>query len=101
MVEDDAMVAKAFIRSFNMAGHVTRWISTVEEAKKQLREGLLPDVLLLDKDVDGEDGWRLAEMARPTTRVVRMTGNPPPNAPPHYVKGTSLKVLHDMIAGDG
>lgn len=101
IVEDDESVARSFVRILSTSGHTVRHVATVEEGLAAIRlPDFKADVLLLDRQVFGKDGWSLKEHAPPGVRVVLMTGEPPNDAPPHFLKGTHPSVLLSMISGD-
>ncbi len=99
MVEDNVYVAKTLIRALRNKGHDVTWAPTVEHGEEKMTAGPTFHVVLLDQDVAGINGWALRERAPAGARVVLMTGNPPPNSPPHYLKGDPLEKLFTMIEG--
>jgi DNA-binding response OmpR family regulator len=96
MVEDDVLVARSLERALRYEGHAVTIAATVTVAEALLAIEA-PDLLLLDREVVGRDGWSLKAKAAPSTRVVLMTGNPPAGAPEHYLKGERLEKLFALI----
>lgn len=98
VVEDDEMLQKTWARVLQRRGHQVTVVPSVEEGRAGMAEG--PDVLLLDRQVLGGDGWELRHTAPSGCRVVLMTGLPPPDAPPHWVKAMGcLDELYALIEG--
>lgn len=99
VVEDDEQLQRTWIRLLKRRGHEVSVVATVAECRSAMSASA-PDVLLLDRQLGGEDGWQLRDDAPKTTRVVLMTGNPPENAPPHYFKAHDpVETLYRMIEG--
>jgi DNA-binding response OmpR family regulator len=100
LVEDDPLLARSFIRTFRRKYDITHFVR-VSEAREYLKKNS-PDVLLLDRQVTGDDGWSLRHDVNHThTRVVLMTGNPPPGTTlTFFQKGVEdLQRLIDMVEG--
>lgn len=87
LVEDDPLLARTFKRAFGKKYDITHFVR-VGEAREYLKR-YSPDVLLLDRQVTGDDGWSLRHDANPeVTRVVLMTGAPlSNNTLPFFHKG--------------
>ncbi len=93
LVEDEPILARTFIRIFSTRGYEITHITNVAEATEYLRTQTY-DVVLLDRQVIGGDGWELACHSR--SKVVLMTGNPPPgNTLPFFFKG--LEDIQQLI----
>lgn len=96
MVEDCDLLRRSMSRILQRKGFTVEAVATVPEGEARLKEST-PDILLLDREVEGRDGWSLRSQASPNTRVVLMTGNSPPDAPRHFEKGDSLDTLLRMM----
>lgn len=96
IVEDDEFLAKAFSRAFRNRGYDVHIAATVDKAKAALFAAEF-DVVLLDREVAGKDGWALKASLPATTRSVLMTGNPPKDPPVHFLKGSSAQALYDLV----
>lgn len=104
VLEDDALLQNAFRRMLKRRGYGVITVSTVAECRRVLAGPLsetrsLPDVLLLDREVPDGDGWALKDEAPEGVRVVLMTGNPPPDAPPHLLKPFGVPDLIAAVEG--
>lgn len=100
IVEDDPLVASTLRRLIKRHGmEVLDVVPSIEHGAAKLRE-CSPDVLLLDREVEDGIGWKLKELAPASCRVVLMSGNPPANSPPHYVKGGDISILLKMLRGE-
>lgn len=105
VLEDDQLLQKSWRRVLEKRGHDVIMAGTVEEFRTLLHSPPCevkkhPDVLLLDRQVHCNDGWALRKEAPPGVRVVLMTGQPPPDAPPHYLKALMpINVLVSMVEG--
>lgn len=99
LVEDMELIARSMIRVLKSRGHDVLWVQSVPDALAVLRPDTAFDVVLLDREVGQDDGWSLRSSVPEGTRVVLMTGNPPEGAPPHFLKGSSIKVLLAMLDG--
>jgi DNA-binding response OmpR family regulator len=97
MVEDDELLQEAYRRFLKRRGHTVTVAGTVLEGRARLADK--PDVLLLDRQVLGGDGWSLRHEAAPGCRVVLMTGHGPPDSPPHWQKSGNLNELYALIEG--
>lgn len=98
MLEDDVPLQRALTRLLKRGGHTVTVVGTVPECRNLLSE-VVPDVLLLDREVAGQDGWSLRHEVPDSVRVVLMTGSPPPDAPPHLVKPMPAKDLLGAVEG--
>ena len=59
-----------------------------------------PNVLVLDRQVLGGEGWDLRHEAPPGCRVVLMTAHAPPGSPPHWIKAFGrLDELYALVEG--
>lgn len=97
VLEDDKQLQRTWRRMLGRRGHMVTVVATLAECRKSMAESV-PQVLLLDRQLDGEDGWSMKEEAPPDVHIVLMTGNPPLDAPPHYLKGgTPIDDLYAMI----
>jgi two-component system OmpR family response regulator len=96
IVEDDDLVGHALQHTLQRRGHTVEWATTVEEGETRLLASP-PEVLLLDRQVFGRDGWSLREKVTEATRVVLMTGQAPIDSPPHYRKGDGVEILFKML----
>ncbi len=128
LVEDDPGVARSLTRLLKGHGHEVFHCETLRQARLCL--GLLScpedgpsftdldelrvefvetygvlrrpmDVVVLDRQVSGEDGWALAPLVRAQglSRVVLMSGDAPFGSPPHFLKGSDPRLLLDAIEG--
>lgn len=100
VVEDDDLVQEALRRLLACEGFKTIDIVASVQAGEAKLSAAPPDVLLLDREVVGGNGWSLSEKAPSGCRVVLMTGAPPVDAPPHYLKGSPVSVLIQMVRGE-
>ena len=98
MVEDDLLLGPTLRRVLRNRGHEVEGVQTVSEGEARLQTAC-PEVLLLDREVAGRDGWALREKAPEEVRVVLMTGSAPEGAPPHYQKATEASILFKLIEG--
>lgn len=99
VLEDDPLLQRSFARIIRRKGHEVVMTGTVEECRKTLLTAP-PDVLLLDREVAGKDGWVMKREAPKAVRVVLMTGSPPPDAPPHLLKPMTVDELIHAIEGN-
>jgi DNA-binding response OmpR family regulator len=98
MVEDDFDLGSILVDILKDRGHEVEWVRTVAEGKTHL-QAQPPEVLLLDREVFGLDGWALREVVSEAVRVVLMTGSKVSDATPHYRKATDIEILFRMIEG--
>ncbi len=80
VVDDDAMSLRMARRVFEKAGMEGRYYTSGAEALARLREGEIPDLILLDVHMPGEDGFEILKRLRtdPACRnvpVVFLTGD--------------------------
>jgi DNA-binding response OmpR family regulator len=97
VLEDDPMLQRTWTRILKRRGHEVTVAATVAEARAMM--AVQPDVLLLDRNVPDGDGWSLKGEAEPGVRVVLMTGQPPPDAPPHFQKPGTTEELYKWVEG--
>lgn len=100
LVEDETLLARTFKRTFRK-DYLVIHFTTVKGAREYLKENI-PDVALLDRQVEFEDGWSLREELLPQVRVVLMTGAPPDhNNLPFFHKGVDdIQYLIDLVKGE-
>lgn len=72
LVEDDAILATTLDRYLTARGHEVRVAGSVEEAERQLDDGLRPDIVILDVNLPGDTGWALMRGAS-----LAAAGSPP------------------------
>ncbi len=104
VLEDDELLQRSLLRLLTRRGHSVTVASTVDEFRERLSQPFplgksRPDVLLLDRQVHGKDGWSLSAEAPEGSRVVLMTANAPQNSPPHLSKPFRVDELYAAVEG--
>src|SRR4051794_38420159 len=79
-VEDNAITREGLATVLRQAGYNVVTASDGQEALDCLREGLAPDLVLLDMLMDGVDGWRFLDAVRESPQtlagpIIVMTGS--------------------------
>jgi len=99
VVEDDALLRRSIQRWLKAKGYEVILATNVTEGRLLLLATPI-DVLLLDRDVHGENGWALKEEAPAHVKVVLMTGDRDvPEGTRYFAKGEApLSVLFQLIA---
>lgn len=91
------MLQRTWTRILKRRGHEVTVAGTITEVRTLM--AVQPDVLLLDRNVPDGDGWSLKQEAEPGVRVVLMTAQPPPGAPPHFAKPGTTEELYRWVEG--
>lgn len=104
ILEDDVLLQRSFARIFRRRGYEVSVAGTVEEFREKLSAPFsptrqLPDVIMLDREVAGSNGWAMKDLVPETARVLLMTGNPPADAPPHLLKPINVTELLAAVEG--
>ncbi len=78
VVDDDDIIAEHAAKILMNAGHACGWVSDAESAM-ELLENRLPDLILLDQNMPGENGTALLRRLRTSPRlfdipVIMLTG---------------------------
>ena len=78
LVDDDRFLLDMYSIKFTKSGHTTRVAGSSYDALKMLREGFVPDVVVLDIIMPGMDGLELLGTIRkekliPNTSVIMLT----------------------------
>lgn len=78
LVDDDRFLLDMYSLKFNKNGHTAKVAGSSADALKMLREGFVPDVMVLDIIMPGMDGLELLETIRkekliPNTVVIMLT----------------------------
>ena len=97
VLEDDEQLQRTWARILRRKGHEVTVVKNLSEAEAALSGQF--DVFLLDRQLEGEDGWSFKDRAPPGVRVVLMTGNPPENCPPCFVKPGNTEELFRWVEG--
>lgn len=97
VLEDDEILQRTWTRVLKRRGHEVTIAKNLAEAEAAIAQPF--DVFLLDRQLVGEDGWSFKDRAPPGVRVVLMTGNPPPNAPPCFVKPGTTEEIYRWVEG--
>lgn len=97
VLEDDELLQRTWTRVLKRRGHLVTVAKNLAEAEAALNQAF--DVFLLDRQLDCEDGWSFKDRAPDGVRVVLMTGNSPPGAPPHFQKPGTTEELYRWVEG--
>ncbi len=83
LVDDDRFLLDMYSIKFTKSGHTTKVASSSADALKMLKDGFVPDVIVLDIIMPSMDGLELLEVIRkekltPNTKVVMLTNQSQP-----------------------
>lgn len=106
LVEDDPLVARAFVRKLESRGHEVVHVTSIAGAERAITFGVAaPQVIIADREVEDGDAWEWArrfhaELDADDVLVVFMTGAPSANPPAgFFLKSDQIARLIETIEG--
>lgn len=78
IIDDDSFLLEMYSKKFTKSGYDVKVVNSTDLALKVLRDGYIPDVMLVDIVMPGMDGLELvskikAENLAPTSTVIMLT----------------------------
>ena len=94
IIDDDKFLLDMYSLKFNKAGYEVKTADSTEEALKVLRDGFVPDVILSDIVMPGQDGLEMVgtirkERLTPKSVVIMLTNQ---GAPEDIARAQKLNV---------
>lgn len=102
IVDDDAFILNMYVAKFTKEGHTVETARSGSEVLTKLKDGPVPDVVLLDIVLPGVDGLELlaqirAEKIAPNTKFIMLTNQ---GAEEEMGKATELGVVGYVVKAD-